>query len=344
MEFLLESISLILLGCLCVICTRSDLQTGFIYNKVLAVFAAFAVIIDVVYYGFFAVDLLPAFLTNIVVVTIVSLYLFCTHSFAGGDCKMTTVAALLLPARFYWMIGSSKITLIFVIGFALISGYCYLVGTSLLAIAQRKVKLTVDTIKQTFLRFLQSYIVATLYLCLLNSGFTVITNHNMPINIWITRGLCLAVAWCVGHFSVLRKRVVVMAVATLLIVISFATKTVPLSLNIENYVLTLILVVCQMAIKTTIYESVEVEQLRKGMILSAFSSVMMQRSITKGLPGISTEDLRSRLTDDEIVSIKIWAKATHTNSLTIVKKIPFAIFISNGYLLYCIVWGILICD
>lgn len=164
MEFLLELISLILLGCLCVICTKSDLQTGFIYNKVLAVFAAFAVAIDVVYYGFFAVDLLPAFLANIVVVAIVSLYLFYTHSFAGGDCKMTAVAALLLPARFYWIVGGSKITLVFVIGFALFSGYCYLLGTSLWAIAQRKVKLTVDAIKQMLFHFLQSYIVATLYL------------------------------------------------------------------------------------------------------------------------------------------------------------------------------------
>ena len=77
------------------------------------------------------------------------------------------------------------------------------------------------------------------------------------------------------------------------------------------------------------------------MILSTISSVLMQTSITPGLPGVSTEDLRSRLTTEEIASIKIWAKATHTESLTIVKKIPFAIFISIGFVSYFILWSIL---
>ena len=77
------------------------------------------------------------------------------------------------------------------------------------------------------------------------------------------------------------------------------------------------------------------------MILSSFSSVLMQTSITPGLPGVSTENLKSRLTSEEVDSIQIWAKATHTQSLTVVKKIPFAIFISIGFLCYCILGSIL---
>lgn len=343
MESLFELISMFLLGCLCVICTRSDLKTGLIYNKVLATFALAAVMVNLFYYGYFAIDILPTFLANITVVVIVSLYLFYTHSFAGGDCKMTIVAALLFPARYYWMIGSSNMTLVFAIAFALFSGYCYLLGTSLWAIVQRKAELTPASIKQTIFRFLQSYISASLYLCLANYMLIIFSQRVIYINAWITRGLCLVVAWCVGRFQALRKRTVTIPIACIVILISFATKTIPISLNADNYILTLILVFCQMAIRTTVYESVEVEQLKKGMILTTFSSVMLQQSITRGLPGISTEDLRSRLTEDEIASIKIWAKATHTNSLMIVKKIPFAVFISSGYLLYGIVWGILIC-
>ena len=96
-----------------------------------------------------------------------------------------------------------------------------------------------------------------------------------------------------------------------------------------------------MAVKTIIYEGVEVRNLKKGMILSSMSSILMQNSITPGLPSISSEDLKSRLTDSEVESVKIWAKATKTESLTIVKKIPFAIFISIGFISYLILWGIL---
>ena len=113
-------------------------------------------------------------------------------------------------------------------------------------------------------------------------------------------------------------------------------------MNLGDYLFVFALVLCQMTIKTSIYEDIEIADLKKGMILTTFSSMLMQKSITKGLPAVSHEDLRSRLTEQEIESIKLWAKATKIRSLTIVKKIPFAIFISIGLFFYCIMWGILI--
>ena len=122
--------------------------------------------------------------------------------------------------------------------------------------------------------------------------------------------------------------------------ISVLGDVIPLSVHFENYILVFILLFCQLIIKTTIYETVSIDQLKKGMILSSFSSILMQSSITKGLPGISTEDLKSRLSDDEIASIKRWAKATHMNKLTIVRKIPIAIFIAIGFAVYFLLWSI----
>ena len=67
----------------------------------------------------------------------------------------------------------------------------------------------------------------------------------------------------------------------------------------------------------------------------------MQNSRVRGLPKISSEDLRDRLTEDEIVSINRWAKSRKIESLSIVKKIPFATFIACGYICYLIFWRIL---
>ena len=49
-----------------------------------------------------------------------------------------------------------------------------------------------------------------------------------------------------------------------------------------------------------------------------------------GLPQISTEELKRRITDDEIESIKRWAKSRKIEYVSIVKKIPFAIFLELG--------------
>lgn len=342
MMMVIEVICLCLITALCWLCTKSDLQSGVIYNKVLVVFLGLAVAFDAVYYGLFVRNLFYDFLLNFAVVTVVSLYLFYSHSFAGGDCKMMIVIALLFPARLYWVMGNSNTTLVFTIVFAIFAGYCYLLGNSIWSIVTRRVIITFDYIKEYLFNFLKSYVSAMVYISLFNQLIMLIFNQGFNINIWAIRILCLLVAWCIGRYPVFKKRIIFVSVMCILIAISIFTRTIPFSVNIENYVLVLVLLICQMAIKTTIYEKVDVNQLKKGMILTTFSSMLMQTSITKGLPGVSTEDLKSRLTTEEIESIKMWAKATHTESLTIVKKIPFAIFISIGVLLYCAMWGLLI--
>jgi Flp pilus assembly protein protease CpaA len=338
----LEVICLCLIAALCYLCTKSDLQHGMIYNKVLVVFLFLSIIVDVVYYGVFVQDLFYEFIANVIIITAVSLYFFYSHSFAGGDCKMMIVVALLFPARLYWVLGNSNITLIFTIVFAIFAGYCYLLISSIWAIITKKVVISFDYIKDYLLNFFKSYITAILYISLFNRFFSVIYRNGFEVNVWVTSGVCLLVAWCIGRYSCFKKWFFIVPTACVVLAISIITRTLPISLNPKDYILVLVLLLCQMTIKTTIYEKVEVTQLKKGMILTTFSSMLMQTSITKGLPGISTEDLKSRLTNEEIESIKIWAKATHTESLTIVKKIPFAIFISIGILLYCSLWGILL--
>ena len=59
-------------------------------------------------------------------------------------------------------------------------------------------------------------------------------------------------------------------------------------------------------------------------------------STIKGLPKEkTTEDIRSRITADEAESIKRWETSKYGQSeIIIVRKIPFAIFISIGTVIY----------
>lgn len=342
MMIALELCFLCLMIALCYLCTKSDLMAGMIYNKILGIFLLFAILLDAVYYGIFVRDMAIEFLINVGIVGAISLYLFYSHTFAGGDCKMMIVLSLLFPARWYWCLGTSNATLMFVIAFAIFAGYCYLLGYSLIAIITKKVPMTFNYVRDYLMNFLKSYVSAIVYIYLFNMGISMLYTHGFEMNIWIPRILCILVSWIVSKYPVFKRWFVFVPALLLVVVVSVITRTLPISLNPESYILVLVLLLCQMTIRTTIYEKVEVSQLKKGMILTTFSSIPMQSSITKGLPGVSTEDLKSRLTEDEIASIKIWAKATHTETLTIVKKIPFAIFISIGVLLYCAVWGLLI--
>lgn len=340
--YVLEVISLCLALFLCLICTKSDMREGLVHNKILVVFLCAAVLIDSVYYGFFAKDLLLDFLPNLLVVSLVSLILFYSHSFAGGDCKLTIVLAFLYPARCYFVYRESIYTLIFAVGFAILSGYIYLLINSVKAIVTKRVDFSSDYAKKYLLNFFKNYVSAMVYVVLLNCIFILLNNLGCVIDVWIIRCLCMIVAWCVGHYSIFKRVFLLIPTVIALIILSIINRTFPISLNAENYIFVLLLLLCQMTIKTNIYEKVKIQDLKKGMILTTFSSVLMQNSITKGLPQVSTEDLKSRLSVDEVESIKIWAKATHVEELTVVKKIPFAMFISIGFLIYFVVRCVLI--
>ena len=115
----------------------------------------------------------------------------------------------------------------------------------------------------------------------------------------------------------------------------------PFSLNPENYIMVVVLLIFQMTIKTILYEEIKIADLKKGMILSTISSMMMQNSRVRGLPLVSTEDLKSRLTEEQVNSICRWSKSRKIETITIVRKIPFAIFIFSGFLSYFVIWGVI---
>ena len=338
----LEYINLALLLIMCIACSRSDLKEGIIYNKVLGIFFVLAICLDSIYYGFFERDLFLSFIINFAMIALASLILFYTHSFAGGDCKMAIVLALLYPAGCYFMYKNSCETLIFAMGISIFAGYCYLLVNSIFAIISKKKNITYEYIRNYVFNFLKSYICAYIYISMFNCIIIFLNENKIAIDIWVVRALAVMVAWIVGRYSIFKKKISVVSTLILMGIISFKINIIPFTLNLESYFLVFFLMICQMVIKNNIYENIEVKNLKKGMILSRFSSILMQNSITKGLPQISTEDLKSRLTSEEIESIHIWPKATHTEKLTIIKQIPFAIFISIGFISYFIIWSVLV--
>lgn len=335
----IEIFNLIALVALGIVSSISDLKRGLIYNKVLFAFAIYAVIADIIMYCLFAHNLIVPFLLNFSIVSVLSLYLFFSHSFAGGDCKLTIVFSLLFPASFYFNYNSHSTTLFLVLGIAIALGYFYLLFTSIYAIMKQEIKITGKQIKVTLLSFVKSFFVVTLYIFIINLFFSIINENFFRVNIWIIRAVCIFVAYLVGRIEFLKKWYTILTVAIIDIVLCLTLRVVPISLNPENYLLALALLFCQITIQPNMYKTIPVSELKKGMILSTEISVIMQNSRVRGLPEISFEDLRSRLTEEEVSSIGRWSENTNVDRVTIVKKIPFAIFIFIGFLCYFILWS-----
>ena len=336
----LEIIMGLALLALCILNSISDCTKGLIYNKVLLIFTLLAVVADGLYYGIFAKDLTPEFLANFAIVSTTSLILFFSHSFAGGDCKYSIVCALLYPARFYIVYGNTNITLIFAICFALFFGYFYLVISAIYGLIRKKNELAKEYVKGYFFNFTKSFLTATVYISLVLVLVAEIQRYSISINVWILRLLCLATAWCCGRFKILKKWYFVLPACAILAAICIHCEIMPVSTNLDKYLFAFVLMICQMIGKTNSYYEVGINELKPGMILSTISSAMMQGSRVRGLPGLSREDLRDRLTQVQVDSIGRWAKSRKIETLAVVKKIPFAIFISLGFAFYFIIWSV----
>ena len=338
----IEIVYLCLIAGLCFVCTKSDISEGLIRNKVLLLFFALSLPLNIYYYGIYAPELRVEFILNLVIMCAISLYLFFSHIFAGGDSKMLIVLAFLYPAGCYVAYAGNTFTLFFAICFAILAGFIYLLANSIYSIVSRKVEFTFDYVKDYIKSFLKTYIAAVSFIAAFNCVVFGVSSFGISVNAWIVRLLGLTIALMVGRFKVLRKPIVVICVIIITAIVSLIFGFTPISLNPENYALVFVLVICQMTIKTTIYETITISELKKGMILSTFSSLMFQMSITKGLPPVSKENLNDRLTEEQVASVQKWAKATRTQSITIVKKIPFAVFITIGFAVYFVVWRILL--
>lgn len=319
----------------------SDIKRGIIPNKLIAIFAVIGLGIDVIYYGILAKDVLVLFVVNVLVVSFVGIVLYYTRSLAGGDCKLIPVLALLYPAGMYLTYRNSAVTLFLTICFAIFFGYLYLLISSAWKLITGDNKVDKNYIKTYLVGYFKSYLMAFAYVTLVNLLFTIVDRYFLAVNSWGVWIVCIVVAWSCGRIGCMKSRAIIIALILTDTTLSIVLKLLPFLLNPRTYLFTAILVLCQMTIRTNVYETIPTLRIKKGMILSTFSSMTMQNSRVKGLPKISTEDLSSRLTEEEAESIKRWRKsAKGLKEISIVKKIPFAVFIAMGFLAYFLIWSV----
>lgn len=337
---IIELLYVVLFLSLGLITSITDFREGKIYNKTLVSFLIIGIQLNTIYYGYFAQDLIGIFFANFIVASIISLLLFYTHAIAGGDCKLILVLLLLYPANYYIVYGNSNITLFFSLGISIFYAYIYMLVSSAYKLINKKQSLTKNYIKKYMILFFKTYISIMSYVLLVNILLQVFSDDKILVNQWIIRIFCISVSWLVGKYKMMQKLYLVILIFVVDFVVGYYCKIMPM-FKLENYILVIFIMLCQLIIKANLYEEINISELRKGMILSMTTSIAMQNSRVRGLPQVSMEDLRSRITEDEVNSIKRWAKSRNVNSLTIVKKMPFAIFIFIGFVSYYIIWSVL---
>lgn len=319
----------------------SDIKKSIIKNKLLFFGAIVEVILDVIYYVFFVPDIWLDFVLNLLIVSVISILLYAFHIWGGGDAKLLIILSLCYPARLYFYLNSEMFPLMYVLIFIFSIGYLYLLVESCILFFSEKRDNKNRLNKSIIIRFFKSYLIGLIYV------FTIyqVLDFFVPSFVVANNVLLLFINFFViillsqsKFFSKLRFLwipAVIFVVFSILNRYEFGWQSIAF-----NLITVILLMLLQRFFEKYNYKTISVTDLKPGMILSYSAVIPFELSRVQGLPHSTTEDLRSKINQDECDSIKRWAETCKgSSSIQIVKKIPFAIFILAGFMLF----GILGC-
>lgn len=337
---IIEALMLTILVMTLAFCSYTDCRESIIRNRTLVKAATAVTVLDTIYYVAYGSQYLPTFLMNAGLLAVVSLLLYAFKIWAGGDSKLLLLIAIAIPGRLYALSGAD-VSGILIIVFAFLSAFLVVVLHSL-AIGVRNGDLlhVRTTMRLDAGRILASYamlvgivqvfdcamrrfvpsvvqgdwmLAQTMY-CILVLMLIYIRGRMTSRHI----GYATAVSW-LAVLALSMSGVYALQYAVSLSILAWACLLLGIRVLVEKYN----------------YQTIPTSEVKKGHILAASTIMEFQRSRVKGLPCCMTEYLEARLTEEEADSVHRWEKSKYgSDTVVIVRKIPFAIFLAIGTILF----------
>lgn len=338
----LEAFLLTLALLILFISSYTDCREGLIYNKYLKIVLIPAIVANICYYIIYAENYLGLAGINFAVLVIVSASFYLLHIWAGGDSKLLLFLGFCIPGRLYSLQTTGQLTALFIIVFAFIVVFCWIILHGLYFSISNHDIFNVEWRRIPYMRILSSYAMMIGIIQLADTlirPYIQIYMEQTPL--LVVAGYCLMV---LGLIS-LRDRLA----TSWLIIIGMISWSAILCMSLFNDIvinvawswrlLLLFIVIGMMLLRLVlekyVYQVIPTQSVKTGDILAAVTVYQFSKSRVQGLPTGMTEDLRSRLTEQEAQSVRRWEKSKYgCAEITIVRKIPFAIFLTVGFLMF----------
>lgn len=317
----------------------SDLKTGKIPNRSILIAVGLGIWGIVPYYAVYATDCLQAYAANNLLSVLVSLILYASGIWGAGDCKLLCAAVFLLPARLYCFHNRSMVSCFSMIALIFLSAFVYVIGETIFLGIRRR-----DLFQHSRLRIdIRSYLHGFGFYFFFLSLSDVLLSQVIPSVLLNDTLFLMAVHFVLVLLAMqLAPRaswttVGIMAAVWSALLLVGVTHFALSDANWKIYIVVILLAGFRTMADKYNYQTIDVSKLKPGMILSLATVMLFSGSRVQGLPVFSSEDLRSRLTPEEVESVRNWAKSKYgCDTIIIVRKIPFALFIAIGTVLFTV--------
>lgn len=325
-EFCLFAVLLITVG----ISAYTDIKNGKVKNILLLMsllislpIQVFACASGIVFY--------VEILTNVAIAFAISLLFYAFGFWAAGDSKLLMTISLIFPYTLYWNIQPYWVKSLSLILFFIATTYVYIIVDTILNVLfnlQIFLKIWKKTVtKFTLIEFAKKWcviIVITNVICALNKVYIDLSYSFVAISIFFAYIM-------LNKFIEKAEKIWYLALIINILTWFFNGDTV--KNMICRIVLAVLLFILSKAVQAFNYKIITTKQLRESMIISALSiQEIIKNPELEFLRNKSHEDMKARLNIEEVELIK----NVDIDNIRIVRKLPFAAFISVACLLYLV--------
>lgn len=316
--------------------TITDIKRGIIQNKRLLQAAVPGALINILYYSIYAREYFLMFLLNFLILGIISILFYAYRIWAAGDSKLLILMIFLMPARIYNMNGVAPAVWVLICTFSV--AYIYVIVESIYLGIRRKTLFEIKLIKIDIISFFKQYVCCSAYILLLNQlCVTFFSDFAMENSSLIVMGDLILIL-SVSSIKRLRNKWTVLAIIATDIIFYVINKIDLGIIDLKMLVVTAMVILLRVVAEKYNYMTISTVDVRQGMVLSYATVVDFAKSKVKGLPQTTTEDIRSRISQEEAESILRWRTSKYgREQISIVRKIPFAIFIFIGTIAFIVI-------
>lgn len=339
-----ESLLITLLLMTLMVSSYTDCRESLIHNALLWRAGTVAAVLDVFYYMIFGQQYLVDFLLNSGLLILIGLALYRFRIWAAGDSKLLFLVALAIPGRIY-VLQNQEGAGILIIFLAFITAFCWVAAHGLyIGIRQKNLFERSRSSRMNIhpARIFASYImmvgVIQIFDCLLRRIMSIAIFQGSMV---MQACYCLLVLFMLYVRRKMNMQKIILTAGlswlAVLVLVTVGVYHLQYTVSLSILAWSACLIGLRMVVEKYSYQLIPTAEVKAGQILTAATVLKFTRSRVKGLPVCATEDLEARLTADEAASVHRWEKSKYGEpTVVIVRKIPFAVFIMTGTVLFLI--------
>lgn len=334
----LQSFMALLMG---IWATITDFREKKIYNKTIIYGVIISFILYIVMWKQIDMELIKNYAINLSISIVISFLFFYFKIWAAGDAKLFIAMIIMIPFELYEVDTTNIFPGIYLLIIIFSIAFLYVVVETIYLWAKdsekfqkfKTIKFNINTIKDWLEKYFMGYFIILLINNIIYLLFPTFQEQNGALML-VCNMLILIFLYRIIQSK--KQTIIVTTISIIFNVIYYIIMKFNIyPINIKMFIIVIAIMIFRDISEKYNYECIKIENLKPRMILSYGSVLKFYSSRIKGLPKQTTETTDSRLTSDEVNSIKRWSKsAKGDDSIVVVRHMPFAPFMLIGEIIF----------